>query len=283
MNNEFSQILKNFRINKGYTQKELSQLLGLGQTTVANYENGLRSPDIGTLVAIANVFNISLDELIGRRYHKNKSSQGEYSYADYFKSILYGDINELLIICSSFLEKGMSYIQFYNNIIQRSLIEIGVLWEKGEIDIWQEHFASENSIKLLEILFPRSMQNNKEGKTIIGITAGAEMHNIGLRMVCNIFQLSGWNTIYLGGHLPTHNILNSIKENRPKALALSVTQAHHIESAQNLISAVKQTYKNNSPSIIIGGAAFKNIHKVAKVMGVDYYFNNIDDIDPDLI
>lgn len=283
MNKEFSQILKNLRKNSGYTQKELSELLGVGQTTVANYENGVRIPDIGILVAIANVFNVSLDELIGRRYYKDKSSQAKYSYEDYFISLLNGDINELLTICSTFLEKGMDYIQFYKNIIERSLTDIGVLWEKGEIDIWQEHFVSENSIKLMEILFPRNIQNNKDGKTIIGITGGAEMHNIGLRMVCNIFQLSRWNAIYLGSHLPTQNILNSIKETRPKAIALSVTQTYHIESTQNLISAIRQVYKKDSPSIILGGAAFKNIDNVAKVMEVDYFFNNIDDINPDII
>lgn len=283
MNNRFNQILKNLRLNNGYTQKELSKLIGVGQTTVANYESGVRIPDIGILVTIANVFNISLDGLIGRECIINKSFDTKYNYEDYFKCLLNGDIEELLRICFSFLESDMDYIQFYKSIIERSLIDIGVLWERGEIDIWQEHFASENSIKIMEILFPRNIQSKTSNNTIIGITAGAEMHNIGLRMVCDVFQLSGWNTIYLGGHLPTDNTLKSIKENNPKAIALSVTQSYHIESAKNLIGAIRQVYKEDSPSIILGGGAFNNIDNVAKEMGVEYYFKNIEDINPNLI
>lgn len=135
----------------------------------------------------------------------------------------------------------------------------------------------------MEILFPRNIQSKTSNNTIIGITAGAEMHNIGLRMVCDVFQLSGWNTIYLGGHLPTDNTLKSIKENNPKAIALSVTQSYHIESAKNLIGAIRQVYKEDSPSIILGGGAFNNIDNVAKEMGVEYYFKNIEDINPNLI
>lgn len=283
MNKNFSQILKNLRTNNGYTQQELSQLIGVGQTTVANYENGLRIPDMSILVAIANVFYISLDQLIGREYYMNLRLNENYSYEDYFKSLLDGNIEQALNICSSFLENDMDYVSLYKEVIERSLVEIGILWERGEIDIWQEHFASENSINIMKILFPRTFYNNKTNKTIIGLTAGAETHNIGLRMICDVFQLSGWNTIYLGGNIPTQSVLSSIEDIKPNAIALSVTIPNHIESANNLIGAIRQSYNKDNLSIILGGAAFNNMDGVCEIMGADYYFNDIKEINPDLI
>ena len=57
-----------------YTQKEFASLLGVAQTTVANYENGLRIPDAQKLQKIADIFEVSLDYLLGRENRKDNSS-----------------------------------------------------------------------------------------------------------------------------------------------------------------------------------------------------------------
>lgn len=48
------------------TQEELSNKLGGSKNLVSNYENGISTPDIYTLVKLADIFDISLDELVGR-------------------------------------------------------------------------------------------------------------------------------------------------------------------------------------------------------------------------
>lgn len=58
--------LKKLRLNNKLTQMQLSQKLGIGQTTIAAYENGVHIPQISSLIAYANYFNCSLDYLVGR-------------------------------------------------------------------------------------------------------------------------------------------------------------------------------------------------------------------------
>ena len=48
------------------TQEELSYKLGGSKNLVSNYENGISTPDIYTLVKLADIFDITLDELVGR-------------------------------------------------------------------------------------------------------------------------------------------------------------------------------------------------------------------------
>lgn len=55
-----------FRKANNLTQEELSKQLGGSKNLVSNYENGISTPDIYTLVKLADIFDISLDELIGR-------------------------------------------------------------------------------------------------------------------------------------------------------------------------------------------------------------------------
>lgn len=55
-----------FRKANNLTQEELSKQLGGSKNLVSNYENGISTPDIFTLVKLADIFDITLDELVGR-------------------------------------------------------------------------------------------------------------------------------------------------------------------------------------------------------------------------
>lgn len=55
-----------FRKANNLTQEELSKQLGGNKNLVSNYENGISTPDIYTLVKLADIFDITLDELVGR-------------------------------------------------------------------------------------------------------------------------------------------------------------------------------------------------------------------------
>lgn len=55
--------IREYRILKGLTQKELAHKIDMGDTTVANYEKGFRTPKKNTLFKLANAFDISIDDL----------------------------------------------------------------------------------------------------------------------------------------------------------------------------------------------------------------------------
>lgn len=55
--------IKEFRLLRGLTQKELAKLVNIGGTTIANYEKGFRTPKKNTMFDLANAFNVSIDDL----------------------------------------------------------------------------------------------------------------------------------------------------------------------------------------------------------------------------
>ena len=63
---QFSSNLKQFRLNFNYTQKEMATLLGITERGYRNYEIGTREPNITTLIYIADLFGVTLDDLVGR-------------------------------------------------------------------------------------------------------------------------------------------------------------------------------------------------------------------------
>lgn len=50
------------------TQEQLANLLNGKKSLISNYENGYSTPDIETLIKLADIFDVSLDELVGRNF-----------------------------------------------------------------------------------------------------------------------------------------------------------------------------------------------------------------------
>lgn len=59
----FFKRLKELRVSRNMTQSQLADLLGVAKSTVSMYENGRREPDLETLEAIADIFNVDLNSL----------------------------------------------------------------------------------------------------------------------------------------------------------------------------------------------------------------------------
>lgn len=67
MENKFADNLKFYRQNKGYSQNAIAKLVGVTQQCVSEWENGKIEPTLTFLIKLADIFEISLDELCGRK------------------------------------------------------------------------------------------------------------------------------------------------------------------------------------------------------------------------
>ena len=63
----FSEHLFQLRKAKNLTQKDVAGGAGISWRAYQNYERGVQEPTLSTLVALADFFDISLDELVCRR------------------------------------------------------------------------------------------------------------------------------------------------------------------------------------------------------------------------
>ena len=71
LSRENMKIAENIKFNrkiKGLTQEQLANLLNGKKSLISNYENGYSTPDIYTLVKLADIFQVTLDELVGRNF-----------------------------------------------------------------------------------------------------------------------------------------------------------------------------------------------------------------------
>ena len=77
--------IKKARLEKGYTQLQLAEMIGVAKNTITGYETGTREPDSSRITAIANALNVSGDYIIGTEYDWLPSSAAMKIAAKYDK------------------------------------------------------------------------------------------------------------------------------------------------------------------------------------------------------
>ena len=72
MKETIGQVIRRLRKERGITQEEMADMLGVTAQAVSKWENDVGIPDVSQFVPIANLFDISMDTLFSR---ENKDTE----------------------------------------------------------------------------------------------------------------------------------------------------------------------------------------------------------------
>lgn len=95
--------IKTFRKEKGLTQSQLGDMLGITPQAVAQYENGKRNPKIETLQKIADALEVNVLNLIGIKTDQQKAN-GSHESMNGFESF----VREKLVFLDMVRNMGFS-------------------------------------------------------------------------------------------------------------------------------------------------------------------------------
>ncbi len=113
----FPEILKELREKRGFTQEQLAAILNLTKNAISHYEKNINSPNIDTIQKIADVFDVSVDYLLGRTSVQFKFSLIKSSFA---RGISLDDFLQRLLLLDSQhradILRMLDYIRFHNDI-----------------------------------------------------------------------------------------------------------------------------------------------------------------------
>lgn len=72
---DFSERIKNAREDRDISQKDMAAMLNMNQSNYSRIETGHQEPSLDQLIKIAEIFNLTIDELLGvdsDKYVKNR-------------------------------------------------------------------------------------------------------------------------------------------------------------------------------------------------------------------
>lgn len=150
---------------------------------------------------------------------------------------------------------GMSNLEIYRSVLHPALTRIGTMWEMGEATIAQEHFCTAATHRAMAELQVTSPARTRTGRRIVAAAVDGEQHEIGVRMVADLFELEGWDAYYFGADTPGFALLASVATIQPQVVAISVTMAENAPRAADTIRSIRAQHGANV-LLIAGGHAF---------------------------
>ncbi|HTY90142.1 MAG TPA: cobalamin-dependent protein [Methanocella sp.] len=198
----------------------------------------------------------------------DKAPQGGLA-GEYLKRLLVNDRRGALRLIMDAVDSGLSIRDIYLQVFQPTQYEVGRLWQTNQISVAQEHYCTAATQLIMAQLYPRLFSEERTGLKLIAVCVEEELHELGIRMVADFFEMEGWDTIYLGANTPARSVLRTLKENKVDVLAISATMTFHVSKVKELIEAVRSDEATRHIKIIVGGYPFNNSPGLWRHVGAD--------------
>ncbi len=187
----------------------------------------------------------------------------------YLEFLLNGDRHSAGKMIIEAVDNGISVKDIYLHVFQSSLYEVGRLWQENKITVAQEHYITAATQLIMSQLYPYISNSRKTGKVLVATSVSKELHEVGVRMVADFFEMDGWNTFYLGANTPTESIIQTIISKKADLVLISATISSHISEVMDLIRTIRRCGECRDPKIIVGGYPFNVDSNLWKKVGAD--------------
>lgn len=160
-------------------------------------------------------------------------------------------------------------VEIFEDILEETMHEIGELWHRNQITIDKEHYCTSTTQMVLSQFYPVIFAQNRHNLTLLSCCVGSELHEMGGRMVSDLFEYNGWDSIYLGAAVPKASILAAVREHNPDLVSLSVTMPHYLIDCREIVDALREEFP--SLKIAVGGGAFESTDHLWQKWPIDIY------------
>ncbi|MDQ2085820.1 cobalamin-dependent protein [Herbivorax sp. ANBcel31] len=193
----------------------------------------------------------------------------------YTKYILSADKNSAVNVIKDMLSKNVSIKDFYKYIFQPFQLELGRLWHLNKITVAKEHYSTATTQFIMSLLYEKIFKTKKNGNVFVGTCINGELHELGIRMVCDYIESNQWDTHYLGANMPDESIVQFAKDKLPDVIAISCTMPFNIIKIEELIIKIRNAGLNSY--IMVGGYPFNVDFELWKKVGADGYSKNFEE------
>ncbi len=177
------------------------------------------------------------------------------TYERYVKALLAGDRH----VCAQMVEeqrkKPTSVKDIYGGLFQRSLYDVGELWELNRISVATEHLATSITEGIMNRLFGEMISPLRANRKVVVASVEGELHQVGAKMVADVFEMHGWDSFYLGAGTPTKELIRFCREISPDVVGLSLSVYFHIGSLEDAIVQLRESFPDMP--VVVGGQAFR--------------------------
>lgn len=187
----------------------------------------------------------------------------------YLEALRRGERQVASRIVLSAVENGTTVQDIYLHVFQPVQYEIGRLWQTNRFSVAQEHYCTAATQLIMSQLYPLIFAAEKHGRTLVATGVAGDLHELGIRMVADFFEMGGWHTYYLGTNTPHTAVIATVQERNGDVLAISATMPYHVENVRELIAAVRRQPALSHVKVLVGGGPFNRDPELWSKLGAD--------------
>lgn len=182
-----------------------------------------------------------------------------------------GDLDEdtMVAMLNQVMADGGSDAQAAMEACQKGMEAVGKQFEDGDYFVGDLIYAGELMTEAVNILKDALVQTDSEEgpKTrMVLCTVKNDLHDIGKNIVKAMLEASGFDVIDLGIDVPAEKIVETVRENNIKIVALSGVLTLAIDSMKDTVKALRNAGLDDV-KVIIGGAPVSE--EACKNVGAD--------------
>jgi DNA-binding transcriptional MerR regulator len=133
------------------------------------------------------------------------------------------------------------------------LRELGSGWERGEVTVAQEHFAS-NLLRGRLLGLARGWDRGSGPRAVLACPPG-ERHDLGLVIFGLALRDLGWRITFLGADTPPETIIETVRRLEPQALVFAVADRERLGGVVETAAALE----DGPTSVWVGGAGAADV------------------------
>ncbi len=175
------------------------------------------------------------------------------------------------------LKHAISLQELYQEFFQPMLYEVGYLWEKGRLSVALEHYITAFTQYEMSKFYKEIFATENTKGNILTAAIGDEAHEIGIRMIADMFESTGYDTVFLGSDLPVEEIISHAENDPPDLFAFSITMTPHLTSLTRLISNIKTKDTLKDIPVLVGGRPFNHDPALYEKIGAAASANTLDE------
>jgi methanogenic corrinoid protein MtbC1 len=167
------------------------------------------------------------------------------------------------------VEKGTPIKDVYIQVFEQSQHEIGRLWQINQITVAQEHYCTAATQMIMSQLYPQIFTGPRNGRCFVGACVGGDLHEIGMRIVADFFEMDGWDTVYLGASVPGPDLIRTVEDRNADVVGISATLTTHVGAVAQMISDIRAAPACRKIKILVGGHPFHVVPDLWKQVDAD--------------
>lgn len=154
------------------------------------------------------------------------------------------------------LKSDFTLSDIYEHVIKESLYMVGEMWEQNRVTVAEEHLATSVSEAIMNEFFPGIVSHHRIKKRVLVGCVEQELHQVGAKMVADIFEMKGWDSYFLGANTPQEELLRFAQDLKPDVIALSASIYFHIPQLEDMLCRTRELFPDTP--VLVGGQAFRH-------------------------